>query len=59
MMALGYFGCKLQSLEAIAVVQVAALLLVTLSDISPPYEGLSKLALPLGVTYLNTNAYYY
>jgi hypothetical protein len=34
---LGYFGCKLQSLEAIAVVQVAALLLVSIADIAPSY----------------------
>ena len=35
--ALGYFGSKLQSLEAVAVVQVAALLLMTLENMSPAY----------------------
>ena len=35
--ALGYFGSKLQSLEAVAVVQVAALLLMTLENMGPTY----------------------
>ena len=35
--AIGYFGSKLQSIEGIAVVQVAALLLMTLENMGPTY----------------------
>jgi hypothetical protein len=46
----GYFGGKLQSLEGIAVIQLAALLLVTLKDMGPTYVGLSNLGYSLGIT---------
>ena len=48
--ALGYFGSKLQSLEAVAVVQVAALLLMTLENMSPAYENMTNLTYSLGIT---------
>lgn len=37
MLLVGYFGCKLQSLEAIAVVQVSALLVMTVKDTGPTF----------------------
>ena len=37
LLAIGYFGSKLQSIEGIAVVQVAALLLMTLENMGPTY----------------------
>ena len=52
MMIFGYFGCKLQSLEGVAVVQVSALLLMTLENTGPTFEALSDLSYSLGVTFL-------
>ena len=46
----GYFGSKLQSLEANAVVQLAALLIVTVENTGPTFEALTNLKLSLGVT---------
>ena len=37
LMALGYFGCKLQIVEAIAVVQLTALLMMSVNDMAPTY----------------------
>jgi hypothetical protein len=47
---IGYFGAKLQGLEGTAVVQLAALLLLTLKDVSPAYVGLKRLGYSLGIT---------
>lgn len=47
---IGYFGSKLQSIEGIAVVQVAALLLMTLDNMGPTYENLTNLTYSLGIT---------
>jgi hypothetical protein len=55
----GYFGCKLQSLEGVAVVQLAALLLMTIKDMGPTYVGLKYLSYSLGITVLNQSKYYY
>ena len=55
----GYFGSKLQSLEAVAVVQVSALLLVTQEDMGPAFEGLRSLRLSMGLTPLSEDEYYY
>ena len=52
LMAVGYFGCKLQGLEAAAVVQVSGLLLVTVESLGPTYVSLSKLTFALGITNL-------
>jgi len=59
MLIVGYFGCKLQSLEAAAVVQVSALLLMTLEDSGPTFAALSDLSYPLGITVLVKDEYYY
>ena len=59
MLIAGYFGCKLQSLEAAAVVQVSALLLMTLEDSGPTFAALSDLSYPLGITVLVKDEYYY
>ena len=59
LLAAGYFGSKLQSLEAIAVVQVTALLLLTVENTGPTYEGLSNLSYSLGVTALFGRENYY
>ena len=47
---LGYFGCKLQTIECIAVVQLAALLVLTIENMSPTFEGLQKLQYSLGLS---------
>jgi hypothetical protein len=49
----GYFGCKLQSLEGAAVVQLAALLVFTLDEAGPTYAGLTNLRYSLGITALS------
>lgn len=46
----GYFGAKLVALESIAVVQLSALLMVSLEDMSPPFGSLSYLSYSLGET---------
>ena len=46
----GFFGCKLQTIEAIAVVQVSALFTMTIEDMGPTYQGLSNLGYALGIT---------
>jgi hypothetical protein len=57
--ATGYFGCKLQSLEGVAVVQLAALLLFALRDMGPSYVGLSNLGFSLGISVLSWRKYSY
>ena len=57
--ALGYFGCKLQSLEAVTVVQLSGLLLVSIENIGPTFNGLKYLSLSLGITSLTQDEYYY
>jgi hypothetical protein len=55
----GYFGCKLQSLEGVAVAQLAALLLATLKDMGPTYVGLKNLSYTLGIAVLSRDKYYH
>jgi hypothetical protein len=55
----GYFGCKLQSLECVAVVQLAALLLVTLKDLGSTYVGLRHLSFSLGIVVPSQEKYYH
>ena len=55
----GYFGSKLQSIEAVAVVQVSALLLVTQENMGPAFEGLRSLRYSMGLTPLSEGQYYY
>jgi hypothetical protein len=50
MLVVGYFGCKLQSIEGIAVIQIAALLLMTVENMGPTYSGLKILGVSLGIT---------
>jgi hypothetical protein len=59
MLMAGYFGCKLQSLEGVAVVQVAALLLMSVEDMGPTFSGLARLNISLGVTAFTLSSYYY
>ena len=59
MLIAGYFGCKLQSLEAAAVVQVSTLLLMTLKDTGPTFAALSDLSYSLGIIVLVKDDYYY
>ena len=58
LLILGYFGCKLLSIECIAVVQLAGLLLVTIDNMGSTYPGLKYLSLTLGITSFH-NYYYY
>ena len=46
----GYFGAKLPALEGVAVVQLAALLLFTVDNTAPTYQGLKYLGWSLGAT---------
>lgn len=46
----GYFGAKLPGLEGAAVVQLAALLLFTVDNTAPTYDGLKYLGWSLGAT---------
>jgi hypothetical protein len=55
----GYFGGKLQSLEGIAVVQLAALLLVTLKNMGPTFAEFSHLRYSLGITPIYESKYSY
>ncbi len=50
MFVAGYFGAKLPALEGIAVVQLAALLLFSVDNTAPTYEGLKYLGLSLGTS---------
>ncbi len=57
--AAGYFGAKLPALEGIAVVQLAALLLFTVDNTAPTYEGLKYLGWALGATTIFRKQYFY
>lgn len=57
--AAGYFGAKLQALEAVAVVQISALLLFTADNTGPTYNGLQYLGWSLGATPFLRSTYFY
>ena len=57
--AAGYFGAKLPALEGIAVVQLAALLLFTVDNTAPTYDGLKYLGWALGATTIFRKQYFY
>lgn len=55
LLAAGYFGAKLAALEAIAVVQLSALLLLTVDNSATTYDGLKYLSWSMGATILTQN----
>lgn len=57
--AIGYAGAKLQGLEGVAVVQLAALLLLTVDKTGPTYAGLQYLGWSLGATPVARDQYFY
>ena len=59
LLLVGYFGSKLQSFEGVAVVQVAALLLISMSEMGPTYSGLLNLTPSLGITAIFQSSYDY
>ena len=59
MLVVGYFGCKLQIIEGIAVIQVTALLLMTVQDMGPTFSGFKILSISLGITPIFHDSYYY
>ena len=59
LLSIGYFGSKLQSFEGVAVAQVAALLLISVSEMGPTYSGLLNLIPSLGITAFFQDSYDY
>ena len=48
----GYFGTKLISIECIAVIQLAAMLVISLKNTNPVMAAMQSLSLSMGFTYL-------